>query len=96
MTAITFDTMEFIEQLKAAGVPEEQARGHVKAFATAMRQVEEGHLGELATKRDIKELELEIEKVRREIAEAKVDIIKWVVGASGVVVALIKWLPGGH
>ena len=40
MNTITFDTLEFTEQLKAAGVPEEQAKGHTKALATAMRQAD--------------------------------------------------------
>ncbi|MEO5348347.1 MAG: hypothetical protein H7836_01680 [Magnetococcus sp. YQC-3] len=72
MSTTTFDTLEFIEQLKASGVPDEQAKGHVKAFASAMRQVEEGRKGELATRGDILRLEKEIEK-------AKVETIKWVI-----------------
>ena len=32
MTAITFDTLKFVEKLKAAGVPE----GHAKAEAEAL------------------------------------------------------------
>ncbi|MEO5349040.1 MAG: CCDC90 family protein [Magnetococcus sp. YQC-3] len=38
--AITFDTLEYTEQLKAAGVPEEQAKGHAKALALVIKQVD--------------------------------------------------------
>ncbi len=40
MTAITFDTLEYTEQLKAAGVPEDQAKGHAKALALVIKQVD--------------------------------------------------------
>ncbi|MEO5341370.1 MAG: hypothetical protein H7837_12785 [Magnetococcus sp. MYC-9] len=40
MHAITFDTLEYTEQLKAAGVPEEQAKGHAKALAMVIKQVD--------------------------------------------------------
>ncbi|MEO5332119.1 MAG: hypothetical protein H7839_08855, partial [Magnetococcus sp. YQC-5] len=51
MHAITFDTLEFTEQLKSSGVPDEQAKGHAKALATALKQTE-SHIDELADKRD--------------------------------------------
>ncbi|MBF0161454.1 MAG: DUF1640 domain-containing protein [Magnetococcales bacterium] len=40
MHVITFDTLEYTEQLKAAGVPEEQAKGHAKALALVIKQVD--------------------------------------------------------
>ncbi|MBF0415419.1 MAG: DUF1640 domain-containing protein [Magnetococcales bacterium] len=55
---IVFDTLEFTEQLKASGVPDDQAKGHAKAMAHVLEQIEEARLKELATKRDLKELEL--------------------------------------
>ncbi|MEO5339170.1 MAG: hypothetical protein H7837_01440 [Magnetococcus sp. MYC-9] len=76
--SVTFDTLEFTEQLKAAGVPDEQAKGHAKAFAIAMRQVEESKKDALATRGDVLRLEKEIEK-------AKVETIKWVI-ATGIVI----------
>ena len=95
MHATTFDTLEFTEQLKAAGVPDEQAKGHAKAFATAIRQVEESRLDDLATKRD---LDLQIKGLEVKIAESKAEIIKWMFGVSAaqvtLIVALIKLLPG--
>lgn len=50
MPAITFDTLSYFERLKAAGVPEEQAR----VQADALRELVETSL---VTKRDLKELE---------------------------------------
>lgn len=55
MHAITFDTLEFTEQLKTAGVPDEQAKGHAKALVTVLKQTDE-----LANKRDLKDLEHQI------------------------------------
>lgn len=53
MPAITFDTLSYFERLKAAGVPEEQAR----VQADALRELVETSL---VTKRDLKELELRL------------------------------------
>ena len=50
MPAITFDTLSYFERLKAAGVPEEQAR----VQADALRELVDTSL---VTKRDLKELE---------------------------------------
>ena len=50
MTAITFDTLKFVDRLRAAGIPEAQA----KAIAEAMREAQ-GE-AELATVRDLREL----------------------------------------
>ena len=54
MTSTTFDTLGYFEKLKAAGVPEGQA----KVQADALREVIED---QLATKRDLKELETRLE-----------------------------------
>ncbi len=116
MHAITFDTLEFTEQLRVAGVPEEQAKGHAKALVTVMKQTEsqmdewadkrdkqsEERLGGLATrqnlemakaelKRDIKDLELRMEKelapIRTELA-----IVKWMLGIqmAGVMALILR------
>lgn len=51
--SVPFDTLRFVETLTEAGFEERQARG----LASAIRVVQETHLEELATKRDLKELE---------------------------------------
>ena len=53
MTTITFDTLKFVKTLKSAGFEEKQA----EALAEAQTEVFEKNLDELATKRDLKELE---------------------------------------
>jgi len=51
MTAITFDTLKFVEILKKSGIPENQAKAISKAFAYAHNDAK------LATKTDLKHLE---------------------------------------
>ncbi|MEO5327058.1 MAG: CCDC90 family protein [Magnetococcus sp. THC-1_WYH] len=90
MTTITFDTLEFTEQLKASGVPEDQAKGHAKAMARVLEQVEESRLKELATKGDIQQLETKI-------AELRAEIVKWMFGVAAgqamFIIAILKLFP---
>jgi hypothetical protein len=50
MAATTFDTLGYFEKLKAAGVPEVQAKAQVEVIRDVIED-------KLATKQDIKELE---------------------------------------
>ena len=94
MTAITFDTLRFVERLKDSGIPEAQA----KAIAEAVREAQ-GE-AELATVRDLRELgELlkhEIELVRRDLKELEqrmtIKLGAMVVVAVSIVAALVKLL----
>jgi hypothetical protein len=52
MSAVTFDTLQFVKTLEAAGVSAPQA----EAIATAVKDSHE--TAELATKSDLRELEL--------------------------------------
>jgi hypothetical protein len=81
MTATTFDTLKYAERLRAAGVPELQAKAQAQALADALREGGQ----DFATKADIAEL-------RREMAEMKADIIKWVVGMAIAQISLLVWL----
>jgi hypothetical protein len=60
MATITFDTLKFANTLKEAGVPSAQA----EAEATALSEVLEINLKDLATKDD---LHREIESLRRDM-----------------------------
>lgn len=51
MLAVTFDTLEFVESLKESGFNEEQAKG----MSSAIKKVQQANLGELVTKRDLRE-----------------------------------------
>lgn len=94
MSAITIDTYVLINTLKEAGVPEQQAKAQIDAIAkfveVAREQIEHDHkLDDTASKRDLKELELEL---KRDIAESKAELIRWVVGFGLFQTALITAL----
>ncbi len=83
MVTITFDTLKFVERLKAAGVSDEHAKAEVEALSVALAEAIQ--FGQIATKVDI-------ESLRNEIERAKSDIIKWVAGlliAQGAVIATL-------
>ncbi|MBF0625550.1 MAG: DUF1640 domain-containing protein [Magnetococcales bacterium] len=104
MTTITFDTLEYMEYLKAAGVPDEQAKAHAKAMIRAVGQMEESQRKELATKGDIQllkgdlhVLKDDIRQVEVKIAESRAEIIKWMIGVSAgqvmFILAFLKLFP---
>ena len=78
---ISFDTFSYVKELKEAGMSEEQAAIQAK---TLRRIIDE----QLATKRDLDEMELRLK------AEITSTIIKWVAGMlmaqAAVVAALVK------
>ncbi|MFZ2404875.1 MAG: coiled-coil domain-containing protein [Methylobacter sp.] len=105
MTPITFDTHEFIKELKNAGFSEQQAEAITNlqktAIGTTLEQVKHDYqLDDLATKRDLKELELKVDagirelelKVAKDIAESKAELIRWVVGVGVLQMTLIAGL----
>ncbi|MBF0178369.1 MAG: DUF1640 domain-containing protein [Magnetococcales bacterium] len=74
--AVAFDTLKFVRRLRDAGVDEKQA----EAFSEAFREIQDAQLKELATKGDLKELELRIDsKLEEELAPIRTDLllIKW-------------------
>jgi hypothetical protein len=74
---ITFDTLKFVEKLRAGGVPEEQAKAEVEALVTAFSEAMDS---QLATKTDINRLERELM------------VIKWMVGLvlGGILTLILK------
>ncbi|WP_068636749.1 hypothetical protein [Thauera butanivorans] len=89
MSAITFDTLKYVERLTAAGLPEKQAKAEAEALRDALGDLVE--MRSLATKEDVNILRAEIET---KISDAKADIIKWIAGLllaqAGLVTALVK------
>ncbi|MBI5816709.1 MAG: DUF1640 domain-containing protein [Nitrospinae bacterium] len=68
---VTFDTfLAYANKLKAVGVPEKQAEVQAEALAGIVED-------NLATKRDLKELEANL---KAEMSANKADTIKWVAG----------------
>ena len=75
MATITFDTLKFVEKLRAGGVPEEQAKAEAEALVMAFSEAMDS---QLATKTDIHRLERELV------------VVKWMVGlVLGGILALI-------
>jgi regulator of protease activity HflC (stomatin/prohibitin superfamily) len=89
VSTLALDTYALVSKLKDNGFTEQQAAANVeaitKAIDTALEQARHDyHLDELATKRELRELELKIELIRsdlkKDIAESKAELIRWVVG----------------
>ncbi len=85
MATITFDTLKFVEKLKAGGIPEEQAKAISEAFRDASGDAD------LATKRDIRELELKME-TRFEQIRGELTLMRWMLGIllGGIIALIIK------
>jgi hypothetical protein len=98
MTANHFDALDYVKKSKELGVPEQvaeyQARQIEQSIDIAVGTIRlELERKDLATKKDIKELELKIETVRTEISQASNKIILWVAGlfvASGLIQHFFK------
>lgn len=92
MSAMPFDTHAFYVELVESGLAEKTA----EALTKAVTKIELAKLEELATKRDVKEIELKIELVKselkRDIAENKAELIRWVVGVGLLQVTIITAL----
>ncbi|ACA11440.1 DUF1640 domain-containing protein [Xylella fastidiosa subsp. multiplex] len=86
MTSVAFDTLKFANRLKTAGVP----AAHAEAEAEALAEVLETNLQDLATKRDLRELELKLES---KIDKGFADVHKGFVEIKGEML-LLKWMFG--
>lgn len=83
----TVDTLKAFETLTAAEMPEKQAR----ALVAIVHEIQEAPLAEVATKNDLKELEVKIEQVKFELLKWLIPfLIGQIVLTIGV---LIKLLP---
>lgn len=99
MSSIPFDTHAFYSELVESGLAEKTA----DALTKAVTKIEIAKIEELATKRDLKEIELKIElvkselkrdikTVRKEMAENKSKLIRWVVGVGMLQITIITAL----
>ena len=79
MTAIVFDTHAFVKELAAAGMPEKQAEVLARAQAKLIDE-------QLATKQDLKKLELRLKQ------DLTLRLGSMMVVSVGVVAALVKLL----
>jgi len=80
MTTLALDTYSLVTKLKESGVPEQQAAAQVetitKAIGSALEQARHDYqLDDLATKRDLKELEVKLESRIKE-TELKIELVR--------------------
>jgi len=91
---VVFDTHEFVKKLKEAGFSEIQAETltdlqKITVSNTLEQAKHDYHLDDLATKRDLNEGQL---KLQKEIAETKADLVKWVVAVGLLQITIITGL----
>ena len=66
---MVFDTLKSVEELQEAGIPENQAKAQVRVFQRIIET-------DLATKRDIKELEQEMLQLKKELQQEMLQLKK--------------------
>lgn len=84
MSSIAFDSLEFVETLTKAGVPEAQAKAEAKAINNAFKQLAESK--DLATKQDLAVLE---ERMTANLYKA---MLIQVFAIAGLIIAVIKFM----
>ncbi|OPX20741.1 MAG: hypothetical protein BZ151_02395 [Desulfobacca sp. 4484_104] len=86
------DTLKAFEDLKAAELTDIQA----KAILTVVKEAYETGLEKLATKSDLKDLEIKISNLEAKIEQVKFDLLKWFIplllGQAALILALLKLL----
>ena len=88
MGAVAFDTLEFVETLREAGVSEKQA----KAFSIVVRKSHED--ADLATKQDIAELRYEISDLRKDMQHQIKELgLSLTIKLGAIVVAAASAIP---
>ena len=94
MTITSIDTHQTVKDLTAAG-----SACQAEALTSALRQVQQIDLSDLATKADIADVRREM-ATKAELAEMKAELIKWVVGVGfaqvAMILAVLKLFPAGH
>jgi len=97
MATMTFDTLEYVDQLKAAAVPEKQA----KVQAQALRRVLTEQSSALASKADVHEVKADVLRLEAKIdlleqrTQARFTLLQWMLGlltaGTGTIIAKLFW-----
>ena len=88
MSAITFDTLKFVKQLEASGIPPAQA----EAFVNAQRDILSEALDtSLATRADMLAVKTDIERMDAKF-DAKFDKLQWMLGIVIAFLFDINWI----
>jgi len=91
---ITFDTLEYVNKLKDADVPEKQAQAQAQALRGVLDTALLDHASSLATKGDLhSEITLARKDLRSEIALVRSDMDVRFAKVDGELV-LLKWMLG--
>ena len=89
MSTVTFDKLAYIDSLKGAGIPDEQARAHAGALSDALHDA-------VATQADIQRLESKIELQDRDLKIWFGKMMAWqltaIAGLLAIVTAAVKLL----
>jgi len=89
MATVTFDTLKFVEKLRAAGVSEPQAKAQAEVLVSALSEAMQI---QLATKEDIRDVRSDISRLERDLF-----VLKWMMGMmiGGIVALVLKaFFPG--
>ena len=93
MSAVAFDSIGYMRKLEESGVPRQQAETQADTLRQVLEQYDESNRKALATKGDLRETELrlqkEIETVRREIEKVKYDMLKWQLGIGFAIIVIM-------
>lgn len=93
MPIIAFDPLAYARRLEKAGVERQQAEAQAEALNDFAREQQEQNRLELATKADLRELELrmgnEFQKVRTEMQSGQNQIRNWLIGAFLAIIAVM-------
>jgi hypothetical protein len=97
----SLDTLGYCKRLEAVGVPREQAEVHAQVLTEVM--------GQVATKDDLRELEVRMKEwvalyvkeqvagLKADIAGLKADMLKWFFAAlitqASLIIAALRYLP---
>ena len=95
-----FDPLKFYDELKAADVPERQARAQAEALRNAFAVYDANKMKELATKGDIQSVRLEMKEIEMRLSErieaGKHETLKWLIALlltqSAFLVAVFAYL----
>ncbi len=108
MVTVTFDTLKFVDKLRAAGVPEPQAKAQAEVLVFALSEAMEL---QLASKDDIRGVRADIARLERDLKadiarlereqivpmQRDLFVLKWMMGLllGGVTALVLKaFFPG--
>ena len=89
MSTLAFDSLEYTRMLEAGGFTRQQAESQADALRQVLERHAESGRDNVATKSDVNDLRLEIEKVRNEIEQAKYAMLKWYIGGWVAMAAIL-------